>query len=401
MTASQATAAQQQVSASQGTAREISLVRGGPFYRAQQATRLIDAKRWNLGRRITFAVAVGWIPLVLITLLFNPRALLGLLTDYPINARMLVGVPVLLIGQLVMENSVRTILQHIQDANLLRPADTDGMDQTLLKLIKLRDSIIPELVIILAAYAHVFQLTHAHLMLARPWALAGVPPGLHLSAAAWYFVLVSQLLYQFLLGISLWKWFLWSLFLFKLSRLDLQLVATHPDKHGGLGFLGMSPLAIAPTMFVVATAVGSTWRTEIFRTGAHLMDFKLQAIVLLVAVILIAFGPLVFFVPKLGRLRRQGILQYGVLAQLHSTEFHKKWMANRAGHEDEFLAAPEISSLTDFAASFENIENMKPFPFDRGAFFALLMAVALPMLPVVLAEIPLVEVLKGLLSAVK
>ncbi len=346
------------------------------------------------------AVAVGWVPLVLITLLFNPRALVGLLTDYPINARMLVGVPVLLIGQLVMEHSVRTVLQHIQDANLLTPADTDSMDQTLVKLIKLRDSLVPETVIVVAAYAHVFQLTHAHLMYARPWALAG-GPGLHLSAAAWYYALVSQLLYQFLLGISLWKWFLWSLFLFKLSKLDLQLVATHPDKHGGLGFLGLSPLAIAPTVFVVATAVGSTWRSEIFRTGAHLMDFKLQAIVLLITVILIAFGPLVFFVPRLGRLRRQGILQYGILAQLHSMGFHKKWVGDRAGHEDEFLTAPEISSLTDFATSFENVENMKPFPFDRGAFVALLMAVALPMLPVVLAEIPLAEVLKGLLSAVK
>jgi hypothetical protein len=191
------------------------------------------------------------------------------------------------------------------------------------------------------------------------------------------------------------------LFLFKLSRLDLQVVATHPDKHGGLGFLGLSPLAIAPTVFVVATAVGSTWRAEIFRTGAHLMDFKLQAIALLITVLVIAFGPLLFFVPKLGRLRRRGILQYGILAQIHSTDFHKKWVLDRAGRESEFLAAPEISALTDFASSFENVEKMKPFPFDRGAFVALVLAVALPMLPVVLAEIPLVEVLKGLLSAVR
>jgi hypothetical protein len=400
MTASQATATRQQIPTARGTTREISLVRGGPFYRAQQASRLIDANRWNLGRRIIFAIAVGWIPLVLITLLFHPRALSGLLTDYPINARMLVGVPVLLIGQLVMESSFRTILQHIQDANLLTPADTDKVDQTLVRLIRLRDSIIPELVIIFAAYAHVFQLTYAHLMFARPWALTGAP-GLHLSAAGWYYALVSQLLYQFLLGISLWKWFLWSLFLFKLSRLDLQVVATHPDKHAGLGFLGLSPLAIAPTVFVVSTAIGSTWRVEIFRTGAHLADFKLQAIALLITVLVIAFGPLVFFVPKLGRLRRKGILQYGILAQIHSTDFHKKWVQDRAGHEDEFLAAPEISALTDFAASFENVENMKPFPFDRGAFMALVLAVAVPMLPVVLAEIPLVEVLKGLLSAVR
>jgi hypothetical protein len=44
---------------------------------------------------------------------------------------------------------------------------------------------------------------------------------------------------------------------------------------------------------------------------------------------------------------------------------------------------------------------MQPFPIDRGALVAVVVAVAIPMLPVVLAEIPFVTVLKGLLSAVK
>jgi hypothetical protein len=136
----------------------VSFVRGGPFYRAQAAARLIQEGRWNLGRRLTFAIAVGWIPLVLITLLFNPHAVWGLLSDYLINARMLIGVPVLLVGQLVMESAFRTILKHIRDAGLLTPSDTERMDQTLVRLLRLRDSVVPELIIIVAAYAHVFQI---------------------------------------------------------------------------------------------------------------------------------------------------------------------------------------------------------------------------------------------------
>jgi hypothetical protein len=73
----------------------VSLIRGGPFYRAQQATHLIAPGRWNLGRRITFAVAVGWLPLVLMTVLFHPPALRNLLTDYRVAARLLIAVPVL------------------------------------------------------------------------------------------------------------------------------------------------------------------------------------------------------------------------------------------------------------------------------------------------------------------
>ena len=95
----------------------------------------------------------------------------------------------------------------------------------------------------------------------------------------------------------------------------------------------MSPLAIAPTVFVACGAIGSTWRAQILNHGAHLMNFKIDAIVLLVIMLIVAMGPLVLFIPKLARLHRQGILQYGTLGQLHSVDFHKKWILNRKGHE--------------------------------------------------------------------
>ena len=396
-------ASERRVSANSGTGGEVSLVRGGPFYRAQEAARLLAPDRWNLGRRAIFAIAIGWFPLVLLTLLFNPHAVVGLLTDYTVNARMLVGVPVLLAGQVVMEAAIRSIVRHIRDAALLTPSDMGNLQRTVTRLVRLRDSVIPELVIVLAVYAHVAEIVQAHMVIARPWALGGTVAEAHLSGAGWYYVLVSQLLYQFLLGISVWKWFLWTAFLFKLSRLDLQLAPTHPDLHGGIGFLGMSPLAIAPTFFAAAAAIGATWRAEILRGGGsvHLMSFKFDAIVLLAVVLIVALGPLVFFVPKLARLRRRGIFEYGTLAQLESRAFHNRWILHRAGREEEFPASPEPSTLTDYGSSYQNIEHLQPFPFDRGAFAALILAVSIPMLPVVLAEIPFAEVLKGLLSAVR
>src|SRR5271155_4181756 len=390
-----------QAPADSEAASEASLVRGGPFYRAQEAVRLVSSERWNLGRRIAFSIGLSWVPLVLITLLSKPHSIGGLLRDYTINVRLLIAVPVLLIGQVVMENAFRTIVRHIRKAELLPAHEEAKMDHTIASLIRLRDSIVPEIVILVAAYGHFLSTLKLHLATAEPWALGDSGSFFHLSPAAWYYALVSQLVYQFLLGISLWKWFLWICFLFRLSRLDLQLIPTHPDQHGGIGFLGMSPLAIAPTVFVVCGAIGSTWRSQILDHGAHLMNFKIDAIVLLLIVLIIAMGPLVFFIPKLGRLHRQGILQYGTLGQLHSVDFHKKWILNRAGHEAEFLTAPEISTLTDYACSYENVEKLQPFPLDRGATVALILAVAIPLLPVVLAEVPFIAVVKGLLSAMK
>ena len=72
-----------------------------------------------------------------------------------------------------------------------------------------------------------------------------------------------------------------------------------------------------------------------------------------------------FFAPRLAKLRRQGILDYGTLGQLHSMDFHVKWNLHRAGHEEEFLTAPEISTLTDYGRSYEQIKKMQPLPWTK------------------------------------
>ena len=118
-------------------------------------------------------------------------------------------------------------------------------------------------------------------------------------------------------------------------------------------------------------------------------------------VALLAVGPLLFFVPRLAPLRREGILQYGSLAHLQSAEFHDKWILHRKGHEFELLAAPEVSTLTDLAASFQNIEDMKAIPLDKGSIIAPMFAVIIPLLPAVMAQVPLKVIFKSLLEAMK
>ncbi len=387
------------------TLRDFSLVRGGPFYRVQQAAGLIGPNRWNHGRRVIFALAIGWVPLVILTGLFHPHLLSNLLRDYRVTARLVIAVPILLVGQTLMESRFRLIVQHLREAKLLGPDDLAYMGRVITTLARWGDSWLPELLIVVMVYvntAAIWQGRVAEAIADRwGWAVIGIGSGAQLTPAAWYYGLVSQVIYRFLVGLALWKWLLWTFYLFKLSRLDLKLVATHPDHHGGIGFLGLSPMAFAPIAFAISAAIGSNWREQILSAGAQLMAFKVQAVVLLAVILIMAMGPLIFFVPRLAKLRRWGIMEYGTLAQIHSTDFHEKWILHRAGHEEEFLAAPEASTLTDYGASYENIEAMQPFPFDKGAFLSLALAVAVPMIPAVLAQMPLAVVLKDLLEAAK
>lgn len=379
---------------------EDSFVRGGPFYRAQQSLGLIHPNGWNLGRRITVLIVFTWLPLLLLTALLNFPGLDSLLRDYRVHARLLIAVPVLLFGELLMEARFRAVMAHIRHAHLLDASDLEHMDGVIAKLIRFRDSFLPELVVLVLLVIHTAA-SYKGLVDPTPWLARGSAANLQLSAAGWYAVLVSAPIFQFLLGLSLWKWLLWVIFAFKLSRRNLKLVPTHPDRHGGLGFLSLTPGVFAPITFAASAVIGATWRYDILHHGAHLKNFMMPTIALAVIVAFIALGPLLFFVPRLAALRRRGILEYGILGQLHSLEFHQKWILHRAGHESEFLLAPESSTLADYGQSYEKIEQLNPFPAGKQDLIPLALAIAIPAFPVIIAQIPVTIVLQDLLRALR
>jgi hypothetical protein len=274
------------------------------------------------------------------------------------------------------------------------------MDGVMATLVRLRDSFLPELAILVLLIVRT-KLAYKGLVDPTPWLAQVAGANLQLSAAGWYTVLVSAAIFQFLLGVSLWRWLLWVVYAFKLSRRNLKLVPTHPDEHGGIGFLSLSTAAFAPIAFAASAVIGATWRYDILHHGAHLMDFRLPAIALALLVVFVALGPLIFFVPRLAALRTRGILEYGILGQLHSRDFHEKWILHRAGHEAEFLQAPESSTLSNYGRAYEKLEQLNPFPANKEDLIPLLLAVAIPAFPVIIAEIPVATVLSDLFHALR
>ena len=65
------------------------------------------------------------------------------------------------------------------------------------------------------------------------------------SLAGWWLGLVSLPLFQFLLLRWYFRIFIWARFLWHVSRVELSLVPSHPDKLGGLGFLSGSVFALS------------------------------------------------------------------------------------------------------------------------------------------------------------
>lgn len=382
-------------------ADELSLFCGGPLYRLQVSMHLIKIPQWNLARRVTCLLAISWLPLVIITAWLRPEELSGLLKDYLVYSRVVIALPVLLVGQLLMETRFRVVVEQVREAHLVSDEDQHQLDTVIGTLKRLRDSALPETLIAALVLAELVIIGPGRLITGPAWAASRDGGAAHLTAAGWYYLLVGVLIYQFLVLLGFWKWSVWSYFLYRLSRMELRLVATHPDLHGGLGFLGLAPVAFIPIAVAISIAIGAAWRYEILHTTTNLASYLVSAIALVVLIFMFELGPLCFFLWKLSVLRQKGILEYGVLAQVHATEFHKKWISRPEDRARELFEEPNVTMLADFDIIYNNIKRMQPLPVDRNTLIGLALAVLVPLLPAVLAEIPLRVILKELISAVR
>jgi hypothetical protein len=88
-----------------------------------------------------------------------------------------------------------------------------------------------------------------------------------LSLAGWWHVVVSVPWLLVLFFGWLWRILVWGRFLWLMSRLDLQLIAAHPDLAGGLMFVGTSIRVYATLSFALATVVAGGVANRVIHQG--------------------------------------------------------------------------------------------------------------------------------------
>ena len=382
-------------------AREIpiSLIRGGFFYQVQEKARLIGPHTWGLRRRLPLALAIAWLPLPILAVTHGGvDDLRALLIDYRVYARAVIAIPLLLVAQVTMETRFREMVQHFLDANIIRIADLSRFHQIMQRTRRLRDAKLPEFIIIVAVYVQVGYLVESGRFNLAAWAVDAAPGSM--TPAAYYSVLVTQVLFLTLLSIAAWKWLIWVDVLRQLSRMPLQLDATNGDLAAGLGFLGETPRAFVPVVLAVSAVIGSYWRAQLSTGQLTLELLKWPASAYAVMLLLIFFLPLALFTPALLREKRLSIRRYGSIQHLVSLQFRHKWTTHRNQHVEDLLGAPDVSSLADLSAAFKNVEQMSAYPFRKSSVVAFLLALAVPMIPVVTTQIPLKEIMKGLFDAI-
>jgi hypothetical protein len=122
-------------------------------------------------------------------------------------------------------------------------------------------------------------------------------------------------------------------------------------------------------------------------------------VVWVIVILLVFVGPLGFFAAKLTHLYRAGYVEYGSLAHLHAEQFQEKWVHQRQGNLGDLLVAQEINTLSNLASSLDRVRRIRLIPIDRLTLIEVIVAAAVPMLPVILTQVPLSELLRMIFRA--
>ena len=98
-------------------------------------------------------------------------------------------------------------------------------------------------------------------------------------------------------------------------------------------------------------------------------------------------------------MRREGLREYGTLAQRYVREFDDKWLRGGAPPDEPLIGSADIQSLADLNNSVDIIRSIRVVPVTRDALIQLAVITLLPVAPLLLTMISL-ELVAQLLKVV-
>ena len=383
---------------------DFSLVLGGPLYQMFRRAHLSGPALEQLSRRLWVMTLLAWLPLLLLSLAtghaWGPPSALPFLRDIEAQVRFLVTLPVLIAAELVVHRRTRSIVEQFPERGLVRPADVPRFDRAIQSALRLRDSVVLEvgLLLLVATVGHwLWRSTIAYE--APSWYAAPEGGRMHLTAAGVWLATVSLPLSQFFLLRWYLRLLIWFRFLWQVSRMDLHLVPTHPDRAAGLSFLGKGTYAFGPILFAQGALLAGVIATRVIYGGQTLMAFKLDVIGLVGFFVLFLLVPLTVFTPGLSKAKLAGLAQYGKLGSEYVSAFESKWIRGEAGKQ-ELLGTGDIQSLSDLGQSYSVVREMNIVPFGLQDIARLAVATAAPLLPLALTVVSLEELAVRLLKII-
>ena len=339
--------------------------------------------------RLGLALAlVTWLPLLALSQFASSTATVSFLQGLGTHARLLVAIPLFFVAEALFDARAGQVITGMVSGRLIPATRLRQYQDALLQTIRWRDAWwVEATLVVLTAMTFVEGVDLPAGI--STWRTTGAGQS---TVAGWWYSLISLPIFQFLI----WRWcarmLLWWQLLWRINRLDLRLIPTHPDLSAGLGGFGVAHVTLAPVSLGLSTMLVATIAEEILWAGSDIHRYVLPLTSALIANVVIAVIPLLTFAPRMLQAKQQGLLGTGTLASGYVRDFDDKWL-RKAPPREPLLGSADVQSLADLASSYDVIRSMRIAPIGLMQILLLACAAALPALPLVLFVWPLDELI--------
>ena len=385
--------------------KDFSLVKGGLAYQLFLRTGLSDAELEPPYRRMIAITCIAWLPLLLLSVLIG-RAYSGVditfFKDIENHVRFLVALPILLSAETLIQRLLSPRIENFVTRKIVREADLPRFRAAVASAHRMRDSTATEialLLIVLAFGAWFYgNVIAAAASVTTSWYATPDNARWNLTIAGYWLTFVSLPLFQFFILRWYYRIVIWFVFLWRISRLDLDLEATHSDRVAGLGFLNTCTYSFGYGLTAQGALLSGYIAGQVMRFGDDPRSYKLEAAGILILVVGSVLGPLVLFYPKLITAKWEGGGKFSQLASRYVAGFDHKWLQGRQPQDETLLGTSDIQSLADLGNSHSVIREMRTVPFGVTDVMYLAAMVLAPLLPLLLFIFSLEEIVERLVK---
>ena len=114
-------------------------------------------KRERVVHSALLAALIAWLPLLILSLIeglaYGTEVKVPFLRDFAVNVRFLVALPILILAEPIIDRWWRRLVLEFPRSGLVSPAELPAFEAVIERITQLRDRLLPDALLIVAAFA--------------------------------------------------------------------------------------------------------------------------------------------------------------------------------------------------------------------------------------------------------
>jgi len=363
------------VEAAQPRVRELSLFDGDCVNRSFGWLGLGPRRPRQLVGRALLLIGLTWVPLAALSVWGKPPFYgtqlvpSNFFADFAAYAQFLLGLPLFVLAEAIVGTAANDAGREFVATGIVRARDLGTVDRLHHRVAILRTSTWGELACVALGYAFSLAILVTEFREGKgsTWHTYVDQGVRHVSAPGmWEFFVALPLLNYWWLR-HVWKIAVWCYYLFRLSRLRLALVATHPDRTGGIGFISSAQghfawIILAYGVSNVAATVG--YELAIERVDPWIPPVWGPILGFVIVAPLLFLLPLFMFTRQLYRTKRRARRLYRARVMEYARLFESTVLPQAPSARTSPATMLDLGLMARFSELFERCEHMRVVPFD-------------------------------------